>query len=248
MKASVTTPIVMANWWWRRIAFLKFDEQTHTTQWKSYPAEHPEYSFSTEWNAWHNEDELFAFRYELIRRFAIEGLPEFPKMPYGLRHSVLSGVLGPPKQRSIAMISSKNPPGYAKIMDWQWDLTASDEALSRKFLLFVNEARAKAGLPDTRVPFFGKADFKTSRRGKRNRPVSWLAIEAFDIRKEKARPLTDSERSVLSKAASEAKELGDRCAKALTSAAEFFSDSPEEPSQPNIYWRFLKENLPLSSE
>jgi hypothetical protein len=242
VKLSETNSFILPNWWWRRIVFLKFDDLTHTTKWKAFPTEDPNYSFSMEWNAWHKEEEFFAYRYELIRRFAIEELPELPNLPYGICHSVLSGILGPPKERSIAMLSTDNPPGYAKIKDWQWDLTASDEALSRRFLLFINEARAKAGLPDTRVAFFGKVDFKSSRRGKRNRPVSWLAVEAFDLRKQKVRALTDSERSVLSKAAKEGKELGNRCKEALASAKEFFGD-PADSTQPNLYWRFLKENI-----
>lgn len=246
MKVTPATQLQLENWWWRRIVFLKFDETTHTTQWKSYPAEYPRYAFSMEWNRWHKEEELFAYRYELVRRFTREDLPEFPKFPYGIRHSVLLGVLGPPKERSVAKISTKESPGYARIQDWQWDLTASDEALSKHFLLLINKARVKAGLPDTRVPFFGKADFKSSRRGKRNRQVSWLAVEAFDIRKLKVRALSDSERSILSKAAKEAHELGKRCAEALASSKEFL-DSMEESAEPNLYWRFLKENFAVKA-
>jgi hypothetical protein len=237
------TSIVLPNWWWRRLVFLSFDEETHTTKWNAYPTEDPEYSFSMEWNQWHKRDELFAFRYELLRRFGFAELPEFPQLQYGLRHSVLTGILGPPKERSVVQISSDKPSGYASFGDWQWDLTASDEALCRHFLLFMNEARMKAGIPDTSLPFLKPKNLKTSRRGKRNRHVSWLAVEAFDLRQSGSRPLSDGERSVLSKAKSEIVELGNRCVEALAAAEKFFRYSEESSSSPNLYSRFLRENF-----
>jgi hypothetical protein len=50
------------RWWWRRLVFVRFDEETHTTQRRVHVPEFSTYGFSGEWNMWHRKDELIAFR------------------------------------------------------------------------------------------------------------------------------------------------------------------------------------------
>src|SRR5262245_59328682 len=57
---------VSKRWWWRRLIFLDFDETTHTTKHKFFVPEYPSYGFSGEWSIWNSQDELMAFRYELL--------------------------------------------------------------------------------------------------------------------------------------------------------------------------------------
>lgn len=108
--------------------FLSFDEETHNTKWKQFVPEFPNYHFSMEWNAWSRRDELIAFRYEFLRRISAGQLPEYPQIPQWLL-SFVQPALSDPPQRDIARISTDPLPGYAKLLNWEWDLTASDEAL-----------------------------------------------------------------------------------------------------------------------
>lgn len=195
---------VLKRWWWRRLVFVQFDEETHTTHWRHHVPEYPNYGFSGEWNRWHRKDELMAFRFELLRRTAASDLPEWHSLPAWL-HAWVAGVLSPKPERAVCGMFHPAPPkGYASLGDWMWDLTASDESLCRFFVGRINEERKKLGLPDTNDPFIqisgDRQKHADKRRGERNRPVSWLAVEAHDIKSYGVRPLTDGERSRLSKA------------------------------------------------
>ena len=85
---------VSKRWWWRRLVFVKFDEETHTTHKKPYAPEYSSYGFSMEWNMWHRKDELEAFRFELLRRLYCTNLPEWIYLPTWL-NSWVKGILAP---------------------------------------------------------------------------------------------------------------------------------------------------------
>src|SRR5690349_8697657 len=91
---------VSNRWWWRRLVFINFDEQTHTTQRKIFVPEDPRYGFSGEWHMWHDRDELFAFRFELLRRLYFPDLPEWHSLPGWLGPRV-KGVLTPQAERPV---------------------------------------------------------------------------------------------------------------------------------------------------
>jgi hypothetical protein len=203
LKKQIEIPeAVLKRWWWRRLVFVKFDEASHTTQHKIYPPEYPSYAFSWEWNEWHRKEELTAFRFELLRRTHFPDLPEWHAIANWLA-SWIAGILAPKPERSVCSIFGQTPPpGYASL-DWMWDLTASNESLCKFFILMINEERRKRNLPTSDIisrivgnqPKYGE-----KRRGQRNRQVSWLAVEAYDIKAYGVRALTDGERSRLSKA------------------------------------------------
>jgi len=246
-KKPAVPDAVIKGWWWRRLVFIRFDEETHTTHWRHVVPEYPRYGFSGEWNIWHRKDELFAFRYELLRRLLASDLPEWHTLPVWL-HSWISGVLSPKAERSACGIFHPvAPDGYVSLGNWVWDLTASDEALCKHFLARINEERLKHGLPDTGDIFYGmdgkKLPHREKRRGARSRPVSWMAIESYDLQKHQIRPLTDGERSRLSKARREIVAFKNAFATALENAQRFTPADKRNTGPGNIYSRFLDENF-----
>src|SRR5215467_733838 len=101
-RDQVPEPVIR-RWWWRRLVFVKFDEETHTTQWRQYVPEYPSYDFSGEWNMWHRKDELTAFRFELLRRICFPDLPDWLSLPAWLSGWIL-GVLEQKAERSVCGI------------------------------------------------------------------------------------------------------------------------------------------------
>src|SRR5688572_6665842 len=154
-KDGVVPDGIAKSWWWRRLLFVRFDEETHTTHWNQFVPEYPSYGFSAEWNTWHRKDELIAFRYELLRRILGADLPEWHALPIWLSPWI-SGVLSPKPERAVCgMFHPVAPENYASLGNCVWDLTASDEALSKHFLARINEERRKRKLPDTGDIFYG---------------------------------------------------------------------------------------------
>jgi hypothetical protein len=238
---------ITKKWWWRRLVFVRFDEETHTTRWKHFVPEYPRYAFSSEWNMWNRKDELFAFRYELLKRILATDLPEWHALPIWL-YSWISGVLSPKPERSVCgMFYPVAPENYAPLGNWVWDLTASDEALCKHFLARINEQRRKRKLPDTGDILYGivrkKLPHQERRRGQRSRPVSWMAIEIFDLQTHQVRPLTDGERSRLSKARREIGGFKDAFVTAIENARRFTPESQRITEPCCIYSRFLDENF-----
>jgi hypothetical protein len=106
---------VLKSGWWRRLVFVEFDEESHTTQRRMYVPEYPGYGFSGEWFMWHGKDELTAFRSELLRRMSFPDLPEWHSLPTWLCGWVL-GVLAPKPERSVCgMFAPTAPMGYASL-------------------------------------------------------------------------------------------------------------------------------------
>lgn len=247
MKAKKPIEIpkeVSDRWWWRRLVFVKYDEVNHTTQHKIYPPEYPQYAFSGEWNMWHRKDELTAFRFELIRRTSFPDLPEWIYLPVWL-DSWITGVLAPKPERSVCGIFSPVPPNYVSF-DWMWDLEASDESLCRRFIMFINEERQRRHLPTTDVigRILGQQQkHEEKRRGQRNRQVSWLAVEAYDLKLHKVRPLNDGERSRLSKACREIKGFEDPLKGAIQMAKNHLPPNHHELPHESLYARFVRENF-----
>jgi hypothetical protein len=235
---------VLKRWWWRRLVFVKFDEETHTTQWKQYVPEHPSYGFSMEWNMWHRKDELEAFRFELLRRLFFTDLPEWIYLPAWLG-SWTSGILAPKPQRSVCGLFAPPKPNYVSF-DWMWDLEASDESLCEHFIMFMNEERQKRNLPTSDVigRIIGKQlKHGDKRRGERNRQVSWLAVEAHDVKLHKVRPLTDGERSRLSKAIREMAAFESPLREALEMANKHKPQNHQNSPQEHLQARFVRENF-----
>lgn len=239
---------VSQRWWWRRLVFLEFDELTHTTKWRRLVREYPSYGFSAEWNSWHRREELIAFRLELLRRTDFSQLPEWHSVPVW-QAAWIRGVIAPKPERAVCGIF---PPslsaGYASLGRLMWDLTASDESLCRLFISCINEERRRRGLPDTDDPFTRitvPANKHTEkRRGKRNRQVSWLAVEAHDIRSFGIRPLTAGERSRVSKARRELAAFVEPLRRALENAEHLTPKADKAASSgESLYARFLRENF-----
>jgi hypothetical protein len=225
--------------------FLKFDEETHTAQHKIYPSEHPLYAFSGEWNMWHRKDELTAFRFELLRRTSFPDFPEWIYLPACLNGWIL-GILAPKPGRSVCgLFAPAAPPNYA-FFDWMWDLEASDESLCQQFIMFINEERQKRNLPTSDIisRILGKQQkHSEKRRGERNRQVSWLAVESFDLKLHKVRPLSDGERSRLSKACREIKVFEKPLKEALDMAKKHIPENHQSLPQETLYARFVRENF-----
>jgi hypothetical protein len=236
---------VLRRWWWRRLVFLKFDEETHTTQHKIFPPEYPKYAFSGEWGMWHRKDELTAFRFELLRRTSFPDLPEWIYLPLRLS-SWMTGILAPKSERSVCgLFAPVAPPNYASL-DWMWDLEASDESLCRRFIMFINEERQKRNLPTTDIisRILGKQQkHGEKRRGQRNRQVSWLAVEAHDLKLYKVRPLSDGERSRLSKAYREIKAFEGPIKAAMEMAQKHVPEISQNQPDESLYARFVRENF-----
>jgi hypothetical protein len=128
-----------------------------------------------------------------------------------------------------------------------WDLTASDESLCKYFLLQINEERRKRALPSTNDPFSeitGNCQrHKDKRRGERNRQVSWLAVEAHDIKSCGVRPLTDGERSRLSKARRDASVFESPLRAAIENAKNHTPELDRHAAAEGLYTRFIRENF-----
>ncbi|HEV2694706.1 MAG TPA: hypothetical protein VG347_17555 [Verrucomicrobiae bacterium] len=236
---------VLKRWWWRRLVFVKFDQETHTTQWQHHVPEHSLYGFSSEWNSWHRKDELIAFRFELLRRISFPELPEWIHLPVRL-NSWVTGILSPKPERSVCgLFAPVAPPNYVSF-DWMWDLEASDEALCQRFIMFINEERQRNNLPTSDIigRIMGKQQkYKEKRRGERNRQVSWLAVEAFDLKLHKVRPLSDGERSRLSKAYREIKTFEKPLKEAMEIDRQNTPENYQDPPYESLYARFVRENF-----
>jgi hypothetical protein len=236
---------ILKNWWWRRLVFVDYDEVTHITRHKRFVPEFPSYGFTGEWSIW-QKDELTAFRFELLRRVSFIELPCWYCLPTWLA-SWVNGALKPKAERSVcAMFGPTAPPGYTSL-DWMWDLTASDESLCRAFIREINVERTKIRLPRTNDPFDRiKGNIQRhseKRRGKRNRQVSWLAVEVFDIQHHNLRPLTDGERSRLSKARREIKVFEESLRSAIASAEKYTPAERRKTVGESVYARFIRENF-----
>lgn len=234
---------VLNRWWWRRLVYVKYDEETHTTERKLYVPEHPSYGFTMEWSMWHRSDEIIAFRFELLRRLFFEELPEWVYLP-AWQASWISGTLKPKPQRAVCGLFAPPKPNYASF-DWMWDLEASDESLCDRFIMFINEERQKRKLPtsDTIGRILGnQLKLGQKRRGDRTRQVSWLAVEAYDLKLYDVRPLTDGERSRLSKATREFQVFENPLRQALEMAEKHKPKNQQDLPQEQLQARFVREN------
>ena len=81
------------------------------------------------------------------------------------------------------------------------------------------------------------------RRGERNRQVSWLAVEAFDLKFYQVRPLSDGERSRLSKACREIKAFEDPLKQAIEMAKGHVPENHQDLPRESLYARFIRENF-----
>ena len=73
-----------------------------------------------------------------------------------------------------------------------------------------------------------KLPHREKRRGERSRSVSWMAVETYDLQKHRIRPLTDGERSRLSKARREIAALKNAFVTALEKSAAVYSGRPTQ--------------------
>ena len=126
-------------------------------------------------------------------------------------------------------------------------LTASDESLCRFFILMINEERRKRNLPTSDLisrivgnqPKHGE-----KRRGERNRRVSWLAVEAHDIKScGVCRTGRDGERSRLSKARREIAAFEAPLKAAIDFAKQHTPEEKREAFGETLHARFIRENF-----
>lgn len=134
--------------------------------------------------------ERSAFLYELSAR--MRGKFEFGQPYIDLpsdKKAALAQRWPMPFMSAIALGSPKARPGWTQPFTLSINLRATDTAITRAILDQVRQHRKFSGI---------KAG--TDRR-RRNRPISWRYIEAFD-RRSNGEKLNDTERSMVSKLAS----------------------------------------------
>ena len=127
-----------------------------------------------------------------------------------------------------------------------WDLEASDESLCQHFIMLINEERMKRNLATSDIVgriLGNQQRSKQKRRGERNRQVSWLAVEAFDLKFYKIRPLTDGERSRLSKASREMKAFEKPLKEAIEMANKHKPENDQTQPDEHLQARFVRENF-----
>jgi len=138
--------------------------------------------------------EIAAFRYELARRVAHEGVPPFVMLSeldiltvnHHFRHTG--------KQWTAVNHNGKPFPRKSGIIfdSVEWNLLASDAALQKEFLQRIEMIRAARGIKKPR---------KNTKNN--NKGASWRKLELID----KGSNLDDSDRSARSKALKEAESL-----------------------------------------
>jgi hypothetical protein len=159
---------------------------------------------------WKSNIEPAAFRYEVLRRNGFDTLPPWPQLPERLLCFVVGALRDEMPKASWRLHPISPTYGWATMEPRAWNLNASDEALRRSFMAFINRHRQLQGIQPT-----------TSRnRGRRNRPISWRAVEAMDERTMGGK-LNDSDRSNVAHARSSAKPYAVRLGSALHAAKGF---------------------------
>jgi hypothetical protein len=176
---------LIKNWWWRKVPFAPFNYETFTTR----PAKGV---------YWPDQDELAAWKYELVRRSRRDlDLPEYIDLPGWKRAGLWTQLVlpDPSLKGSCAMtlIGDFKPlEGWTKAEPIAWNLKESDEALSQTFLASIRRERAKQ-----------KIALKKNANN-RHRSVSWRWPEVLDL-SHLGVPLDANDRSKKSQAIKQAK-------------------------------------------
>jgi hypothetical protein len=196
-----------------------------------------------QFRSWTDEHELGAWRYELLRRCLPDrNLPIWTEL-HGFEYSWVMGALGA-KHRSVMTLVHPLRPGpewSEPIEPWQFELTASDKALTEVFMGWIEEQRRQHHLPDRVFPLQGKSGkYRSVNRGNRNRGVSWRAIELLD--EGKRRRLVENERKIVEKARREAAGWREKFEQAWQQTRAYPNVKVEETGV-NTYRRFLLEHF-----
>lgn len=276
-------------WWWRRLVFAELVKPirksaerkpheyetirrsqeflrsvigpSHSSEFRVDVMRMSLYEFSE----WKDGLERGAFNYELLRRHPehdeFRDLLPWPEISL-LEYSWYSGGLRK-RQRSIA--KKQHPqdpdPSYSTPLDFQWDLTRTDNALCEHFLLLIHQERKRNGLIGDRCPEYlrikGKLKLveldtlvkanKDTKKKREERPVSWRTVELLDL--QSRRDLDDNEKKAVKQTLRRLEpDLIADFKDVMMNAA---SDSSELPSSNafdhnrNPIWRWLRENLPI---
>lgn len=187
------------NWWWRDSSVVE-----------ACALRHAGFIDGTGWEElWKRSYERAALRWEILRRTDgfFSHLAPWPTLS-GLTLAVAVGMLADPQPSATCRLYPlATGDGWAKMGARAWNLNASDDALVRQFLAFIERERRKQ-----RITAAGSVN-----RGAKNRPASWLAVELID-RQAEGEVLGDSERGNVSRAKREAGKFAERLRKALEAA------------------------------
>jgi hypothetical protein len=95
----------MTDWWWRRLAFLKFDQITFTTQKPKLGGlrQHAEFQ------QWEEKFEIAAWRYELVRRLHREKqYPHWIDLSTNIMCGAFVNALGQNLSRDVCAVCAKD--------------------------------------------------------------------------------------------------------------------------------------------
>jgi hypothetical protein len=171
--------------------------------------------------------EIAAFRYELARRVAPEGVPPYVMLSELDIHTVNHHFRHTGKPWTAVNHNGKPFPRQSGIIfdSVEWNLLASDAALQKEFLMRIDMVRAARNIEKPR---------KNSKNN--NKGASWRKLELIDD----GNNLDDSDRSARSKAVKEAESLQHLLLPALEEIRrnhEFLERNPD-PHYSNKPFRF----------
>jgi len=273
-------------WWWRRLVFAEFvipKEASGLRTAHEFETIRPSLKYlesvfratrsskfrvgieqmnSLQFSDWKQGLERGAFHYELLRRHP--DLEEFRTQPPWPEISAIecAWYAGALAKRPRPICKKQYPPdpddNYSEPLDFQWDLTRSDNALSEKFLLLIHGERKRKGLIGDEFAEYIRSKNKlklinlnTPNKGTSNkrkeRPVSWRTVELLDLGSK--RELNDTEDKAVKQTL---QRLDDHWIKALRRAVKNATKDQTEHPPPNDFdhdrnpiWRWLQENLPI---
>lgn len=174
-------------WWWRHLPFAPFDGESFTTRPRTG-------------SHWPDQDELAAWRYELVRRVRRDlDLPEYIDLPAWKRAALWTQIVLPDPSlkggSAMTLIGDFKPiDGWTKAEPVAWNLSHSDEALSEAFLNAIRRERARQ-----------KIALKKN-ASNRHRRVSWRWPEVLDLARA-GQPLNANDRSKKSQAIRQGKSF-----------------------------------------
>ncbi|MEI6072534.1 MAG: hypothetical protein WCS31_12130 [Verrucomicrobiae bacterium] len=179
-------------WWWRYA-----DPEKYVRIFPHWSARLAAYSLKS-LLIFQNHLELGAFFYEFRARYNGRYVWDFdrPWIRCSDQQWRSLNCLLPSKYPSTVDLPITRPiDRWISFPEFNLNLSLNDETLVREFKCEITRKRQELGIAR---PATGK--------GVRRRPISWMTIEAMDIQKYKIRPLTDGERSALTKARRSYKE------------------------------------------
>lgn len=189
-------------WWWRNFPFVKFDPETFTTTPKGR-------------KEWPEEDEEAAWNYELARRVIDVDSPCYLDLPAWKRAVLWAEYCTADVPGVLVLVDrSKTPEGlpfFTSPKLIRWNLQASNEALVRQFLTWIEDERKEQGI-------------RLKRNQKRARKVSWRWVELLDL-SQTGQPLDAKERSKKAQALRRAKHNAISVKKVLAKTSKDYWNS-----------------------